>query len=101
MVGPTARISGGIDVLAAKEISLHIHLLDSQLAFFYALVDPLMTRIEAAHVPAHCRDAGLLGDTRQGLGILKTIGHRDLDQNVLNGTHRLIALTAVMHVRRD
>ena len=32
MIGPAARIAGGVDVLAPEEIGLHVHLLDFQLA---------------------------------------------------------------------
>src|SRR5205085_11424051 len=47
MVGPAARIAGGVDVAAPEEISLHVHLLDLQFALDDALVHPLVTGIEA------------------------------------------------------
>ena len=40
------------------------------LALRDALVNPLMARIEAAHMPAHGDDAGVLGDLDQLLGVL-------------------------------
>ncbi len=99
MVGPAPGIAGSIHVLAAEEIGLHVHLLDRQLAFLDALVNPLVAGIEAAHVPAHRDHAGLLGDPHQALGILDAVGYRNLDQHVLARTHDLLALAEV-HLRR-
>src|SRR5262245_56346039 len=97
MVGPAARIAGRVDVLPPEEVGLHVHLLDLELALLDALVHPLVARIEAAHVPAHGSDAGLLGDLHQLLGVLDAVGDRDLDQHVLAGAHHLLAL-AEMHL---
>ena len=58
-----------------------------------------MAGIEAAHVPAHGDDAGLLGDPHQLLGVLDAVGDRDFDQHVLAGAHHLLAL-AEMHLGR-
>ena len=44
MVGPAPRVAGGVDVLAAEEIGLHVHLLDLQLAGLDLLVDVLVAR---------------------------------------------------------
>ena len=99
MVGPAARLAGGVDVLAAEEIGLHVHLLDLQLALLDPLVDPLVAGIEAAHMAGHGDDAGLLGDLRQRLGILDIVGDRNLDQHGLAGAHHLLALAEV-HLRR-
>ena len=63
------------------------------------LVHPLMAGIEAAHVPAHGDDAGLLGDLHQRLGVLDAVGDRDFHQHVLAGAHHLLAL-AEMHLGR-
>jgi hypothetical protein len=61
--------------------------------------DVLVARIEAAHVPTHRNDAGLLGDLDQVLSILDRIRDRNLDQHVLAGAHHLLAL-AEMHLGR-
>ena len=100
MIGPAARIAGGVDVLAAEEIGLHVHLLDLQLAGDDLLVDVLMARIEAPHMAAHGDDAGLLGDLHQVLGVLDAVGDRDLDQHMLAGAHHLLALAEVHLGRR-
>ena len=99
MIGPAARIAGGVDVLSPEEISLHVHLLDFQLARDDLLVDVLMARIEAPHMAAHGGDAGLLGDLHQGFGVLDAVGDRDFDQHMLAGAHHLLAL-AEMHLGR-
>ncbi len=95
MVGPAARIAGGVDVLPAEEIGLHVHLLDGELALHDALVHPLVAGIEAPHVAAHGDHAGLLGDLHQIFGILDAVGDRNLHQHVLAGAHHLLALAEV------
>src|SRR5262245_10156002 len=100
MIGPAARIAGRVDVLAAEEIGLHVHLLDLELALLNALVHPLVAGIEAAHMAAHGDDAGLLGDPHQRLGVLDAVGDRNLDQHVLAGAHHLLALAEVHLGRR-
>src|SRR5215475_7099108 len=99
MIGPAARIAGRVDVLPAKEIGLHIHLLDLELTLLDLLVDVLVTRIEAAHVSAHRDDAGFLRNLHQRFGILDAVGDRDLDEHMLGGAHDLLAL-AEMHLGR-
>src|SRR3954452_24780681 len=99
VVGPTARVTRRVDVLAAEEIGLHVHLLDLELTLLDALVNPLMTGVEAAHVPAHRHDAGLLGDLHQLFGVFDAVGDRDLDQHMLAGAHHLFALPE-MHLGR-
>ena len=56
---------------AAEEVRLHVHLLDLQLAGGDAPVHPLMRRIEAARVPDHADQAGLLLQLVDGLGVLQ------------------------------
>ena len=99
VIGPAARLAGGIDVAAPEEIGLHVHLLDFQLALCDALVHPLMARVEAPHVAAHGGDAGFLGDLNQRFGVLDAVGDRDFDQHMLAGAHHLLAL-AEMHLGR-
>src|SRR6516164_3459 len=99
MVGPAARIARRVDVLAAEVVGLHVHLLDLELALLDALVNPLMARIEAAHMPAHGDNAALLRDLDQLLGVLDAVGDRDFDQDVLTRAHHLLALPEV-HLRR-
>src|SRR5262252_1502119 len=100
MVGPAARIARRVDVPAAKEVGLHVHLLDLELALLDLLVDVLVARIEPPHMAAHGGDAGLLGDLHQVLGVLDAVGDRDLDQHVLAGAHHLLALAEVHLGRR-
>ena len=100
MISPAARIAGRVDVLAAEEIGLYVHLLDLELALLDALVNPLMARIEAAHVPAHGDDARLLGDLDQLFGVFDAVGDRDFDQHVLARAHHLFALPEVQLRRR-
>src|SRR5262245_60461963 len=95
MVGPAAWIPRGVDVLAAKEVGLHVHLLNAELALLDALVDPLVAGIEAAHMAAHGDDAGLLGDPHQLLGVLHAVGYRNFEQHMFSRTHHLLALTEV------
>src|SRR4051794_35431442 len=99
VVGPTARVARRVDVLAAEKIGLHVHLLDLELTLLDALVNPLVARVEAAHVPAHRDDAGLLGDLHQLLGVFDAVGDWDLDQYMFAGAHHLLALPE-MHLGR-
>ena len=41
VIGPAARLAGRVHVLSAEEISLHVHLLDFQLAFDDASCAPI------------------------------------------------------------
>src|SRR6516165_4748219 len=99
MIGPAPRLAGGVDVFAAEEISLHVHLLDLQLALLDALVHPLVAGIEAPHMTAHGGDAGLLGDFHQSFGVFDAVGNWNLDQHMFAGAHDLLAL-AEMHLGR-
>src|SRR5271168_3655024 len=99
MIGPASRVARSIDVLPSEEISLHVHLLDFQLALLDALVHPLVAGIKAPHMAAHGGDAGLLGDFHQVFRVLDAVGNRDFDQHRLAGAHRLLAL-AEMHLGR-
>ena len=61
MVGPRACFAFGIDVFAAEEIGLHIHLLDVQFACGDFIVQVLVRRVEAAGMAYHRYQAcGLL-----------------------------------------
>src|SRR5579871_753356 len=100
MIRPAARLAGRVHVGAAEEIGLHVHLLDFELAFLDALVHPLMARIEAAHMPGHRDNAGLLLDFHQRFGVRHAVGDRDFDQHMLAGAHHLLALSAVHLGRR-
>src|SRR5262245_152257 len=100
VIGPAARIARCIDVPAAEEIGLCVHLLDRELALLDALVDPLMARVEAAHVPAHRHDARFFRDLGQLLGVLDAVGDRDFHQHVLAGAHHLLALPKMQLRRR-
>ena len=60
VVGPDARLAERVDVGAAEEVRLHVHLLDRELAGLDPLVHPLVARVEAARVADHADEAGLL-----------------------------------------
>src|SRR2546430_15474178 len=79
VIGPAARLAGCIDVGTAEEGRLHVHLKDLQTALLYPFVNPLVTWIEPAHVPGHCRDAWLLLDYSQGFRVPDAVRARDLD----------------------
>jgi len=53
VIGPTARLAERIGIGAPEEIGLHIHLQHFQFPGKDALVNPLMTGIEAARVTGH------------------------------------------------
>jgi len=59
MVSPTARLPQCVHVGAAKEIRLHIHLLDIELTRCNFFVDPLVAWVESTCVPAHRDEPGL------------------------------------------
>jgi len=59
VIGPTARLAERVEVGAAEEIGLHVHLLDLQFAGGDLVVDPLMAGVEAPHVPSHRDETGL------------------------------------------
>src|SRR3546814_4599752 len=42
VIGPAARLSLGVHVMAAKEIGLHVHLLDRQITRHDPAVNPLV-----------------------------------------------------------
>ena len=60
MIRPAARIARSVDVFAAEEISLHVHLLDVYFTGGNLVVDQLMRRIKAAHMARHGDHAGFL-----------------------------------------
>ena len=63
------------------------------------VANPLMARIEASRVAAHCDDAGLLLHAHQSLGIGEIVGNRNLDHHMLAGAHAHLTLGG-MHLRR-
>ena len=83
MIGPRARLAQRIHVGAAKEIRLHVHLLDRELARNDSLVHPLVARVEAARVADHRNLAGLFLESRDLLGVREAVGQRNLDLDVL------------------
>ncbi len=100
MVGPAARLAERIRVGATKEIRLHVHLQHLEFAGPDALVDPLMTRIEAPRVPAHGdQPAGALR-RHHALGTGQRIGDRNLDHDVPAGLEALDGLRRVQLRRR-
>ncbi len=92
VIGPAAGLAQRIQVLAAKEEGLNVHLLDLQLTRADALMDPLMGRVEAPGMAGHRDAATTLGEIRQTLGVGQIVGHWDLDHDVLarlQAQHRL------------
>ena len=65
VVGPRARLAERVDVPAAEEVGLHVHLLDVELARGDAAVHPLVARIEAPRVADHRDQAGLASGRRR------------------------------------
>jgi len=63
-------------------------------------MNPLMARIETAHVPAHGHDARFFRDPDQLFGLLGAVGDRDFHQHVLAGAHHLLALPKMQLRRR-
>ena len=87
VIGPAARLALGVHVGAAKKICLHVHLLDLQFARVDPAADPLVRRVEAAHLPGHRQDARLLLYTANRFTVGKRIRHRNLDQHRLARFH--------------
>ena len=71
MIGPGAGLALGVDVGAAEEVGLRIQLLDFQFAGLDFVVNPLMARVEAPHVPGHGNNSGLFLNTHDCFGIGK------------------------------
>jgi hypothetical protein len=86
VVGPRARFALGVDVLAAEEVGLHIHLLDVEFAALILLCT-YWCEVEAAGVADHADQPGflLLGDHRFGIG--PAVGQRDFHLHVLARLH--------------
>ncbi len=95
MVGPAARLALQVDVGAAEEIGLHVHLLDVQLAGHDLVVHPLVAGIEPAGVAGHGHHPGLLLHVDDPLRVRDAVGHGDLDLDVLAGLHALHRLLGV------
>ena len=87
MIGPRARLTEGIDVGAAEEIGLHVHLLDRELTPGDALVDPLVRGVEAPRVADHADEAGALLQLGNGQRVGPVVGERYLDLHVLARLH--------------
>jgi hypothetical protein len=60
VIGPAARLARRINVGAAQEVGLNVHLLDFEFAFLDPFVNPLMTGIEPTDVSSHSHYAGFL-----------------------------------------
>jgi hypothetical protein len=100
VVGPRARLALGVDVPAAEEVGLHIHLLDGEFAGPDPVVHVLVRGIEAAGVAHHAHQPGflLLGDHRLRVG--PAVGQRDFDLDVLARLHAGDGLRGVHLGRR-
>ena len=95
MIGPRSRLPRRVHVLSAKEVGLHVHLLDGELTRLDPLVNPLVTGIEAAHVTGHTDHAAFFLDLDQPLRVRDGVGDRNLDQHVFAGPHHLLRLRGV------
>ena len=83
VVGPTARLTEGVGVGAAKEVGLDIHLLDGEVTRGDPLVDPLVRGIKAPGMTDHAHQVGARGRPGHGLRVGPTVGEGDLDLDVL------------------
>ena len=83
MVGPAARLAQCIHVGAAKEIGLHIHLVDVELSRLNLLVYKLVAGVEAARVTAHGDQTGLLLQSHHLLTLTQHIAQRNLHLHML------------------
>ena len=88
-----------VDVGAAEEKGLHVHLLDMELVFQNALVHELMARVEAARVADHGDEPASLLLRGHRVGVLKAVRERDLDLHMLACLKALKRLRGV-HLRR-
>ena len=98
MVGPTTGLTLGIQVAAAKEVSLSIHLLDVELARINPLFHPLVTRIEAPDMSHHTNNTCTLLRCDHLLCIFKTVSHWNFAERVFARLHRQNGLLTV-HLR--
>jgi hypothetical protein len=98
VVGPRARLALGVDVPAAEEVGLHIHLLDGEFAGPDPVVHVLVRGIEAAGVAHHAHQPGflLLGDHRLRVG--PAVGQRDFDLTCLPASMQAMACAACIWV---
>ena len=92
MVCPGARLSFGIDVLAPEEISLDIHLLDTDVARLNLVVDKLVRRVESSGMPCHADQPGILLLLPDCLYIRPRISKRYFDLDMFASIHTLHSL---------
>ena len=57
VIRPAARLALGVHIGAAEEIGLNIHLLHVQFTRVDLILDPLVRRVKAAHLPRQRRTA--------------------------------------------
>ncbi len=100
VIGPAPRLAFGVQVAAAEKESLHVQVLQRQLARLDLSVNPLMTGIEAPRVSNHGNQPGLFLHGNHALRIRKRLGHRDLNLDVFAGAHHLDRLFRVNRCRR-
>ena len=100
MIRPAARFAFGIHVRAPEEERLHDEMLQLQLAGLDLLMNPLMTRIEAAGVAAHGDQPGFFLNGENFFGVGQRIGNRNFDFDVFSGAHALDGLFGVDLRRR-
>ena len=85
VVGPAARLSQRIDIAAAKEIGLHIQLLNVELAGLDFLMHPLVAGIEAPGVTGHRDQATALLQRNHLLRTGQRVSQRNLALHMLAG----------------
>ena len=83
MIRPAAGLAERIHVRAAKEVGLHIHLLNVEFASFDLLVHILMRRIEAPRVATHRHFSAGLGSLHHFLTFSIHITQRNFHLDML------------------
>src|SRR5690606_27123605 len=100
VVGPAAHAASGVEVGAAEEVGLHVHLQHFQFASFDLLVNPLMAWVEAAGVTSHGNQllalcSHFLLRSEDGFGLVQSVGHPDFTLYVLACFQTLDGLRSV------
>ena len=77
MVGPATGLAERIHIGAAKEIRLHIHLLDVEFPGFDLVVHILMAGVKTTRVPTHGDQAFFFGQRHYGIRIFPAVCQRN------------------------
>ena len=100
VVGPAPGLAEGVRVRATEEERLAHQMLKAKLPGLDPVVHPLVARVEAPDMVRHRHQAGFALHLGHPFRTRERVGHRDLDQHVLAGAHRLLGLVGVDRSRR-